>query len=268
MVQAPGNDHYRYHGCNMLRISEAENRALLSGPVGKKLYFTRMRYTSPLFATTPGSKMPLAGVTNGSAFVVDSGKRFFGVTACHVVDSLCKLERDRSSVVNFSNVILENFRSRIIDRCEKSDLATFALRISEARDAERESISEWPFVAPENDVLAWACGFPGISVKAVASDTLSYGLHVYGGATSGQGDSQFTMRFDNDVLHIFEEGASDEYLPGGMSGGPVFKIYYEYGELIARLCGVIKEGGPMYGQNIMFCANALLIKGDGHISKF
>jgi hypothetical protein len=209
--------------------------ATILGGLGKFEIEHIVTYTTPLFwilRRDNGDEL----MKGGSAFLIDTGVRTFGVTAAHVVTEY--LEDTKSP--QFLRCMLGSklgpavpipLGDRIIDANVDIDIATFELSDEEIMKTGLTVLKgfyhpNWPPpLAQENRGVTY-CGFPGIARMWLAPREISFGIVSMAGIATSSHERAVSILIERE--HLIQVHG-DEPMPanydfGGMSGGPILAI--------------------------------------------
>lgn len=214
---------------------------------------------------------------NGTAFVLNTGDRIFGVTAAHVYSAYVN-DKDNglTQICCLSNleIPLED-RLISIGNGEEIDIATFELNEKEIQSL-RDNIlsgnqSVWPPQLPKEGEAVVIAGFPGVEIVELAEFRYSFGVSCFNTPISSVSENQFGCAFDRKNWEdIFGNGLPKvNYNLGGVSGAPVLALIISDSNLVTwRLAGVVSQAGAsdLLGE-IVFVNHARLIDSRGAISE-
>jgi hypothetical protein len=166
---------------------------------------------------------------NGTLFVVHTGKRVIGVTAAHVYRGWARDAESHRFVLPQFGGFPSNPLGRLIECNDKLDLATFLLSEQYATFMGRliHHVPTWPPPpAKHGDIFLYG-GFPGI-LKEVHKDNaaVDYPFQSFIQWRFADLTDQHIV-LEPDYPNIYWPGHDGEQIntqPGGMSGGPVFRL--------------------------------------------
>jgi hypothetical protein len=228
-------------------------------------------YSMPLFWGEVSSGIS----SNGTAFVLDTGKRVFVVTAAHVYRSYLKQkEVGKVDFCQLSNISFE-LETRLISVPDSgsTDIATFEISVKElaavGANVLRGSNESWPPKQPKEENMVVVSGFPGLERLKREQDYYSFGYYCFNTPVSTISSSHFGCSFDRKYWKdaIGKGLPPENYDMGGISGSPAIAlIKSEHGIVTWRLAGVVYEAtaSEMLGE-IMFVHHADLIESDGAV---
>ncbi|MDO8271307.1 MAG: hypothetical protein Q7U82_05200 [Gammaproteobacteria bacterium] len=238
---------------------------------------------SEILKTAGGYALPIfwdeSGIVkhNGTAFILNTGERVFGVTAAHVVDEYMK--DVESGVVNVCRLASINvpLQQRLISKGSKDyiDVATFELTQRELAEFSGRTLSGdqdlWPPAPPKEGWAAVVAGYPGVERIQRAQFECSFGVTCFNIPVSSVSEYQFVCAFERQ--HWIDEfgkglpGINFDF--GGISGAPVLSlIMRDSGIATWRLAGVAYQaGGSEISEGILFANHARIIGSDGNVCK-
>ena len=221
-------------------------RALGNGEFVGEALKAVARYAAPLFwvsATGSGERK----VNNGTMFVVDVPEGLFAMTANHVFEEYVQAKESSASIAcrigckgsgGSRGTLPFEPESRLIDRDEEADIATFRLSRSQVALIGSTPLTAWPPVVPRAGSGVAFAGFPGHQRKLAGSQAPSFAAFpVLTVATS------VSHRLISCQLEGGLHGPGFPAAPGntgGLSGGPLLASDGENG--CWRLGGVITQG--------------------------
>lgn len=189
----------------------------------------------------------------GSLFVLDTGRRVFGVTASHVVEACLEDAKSQTFVQcmigsNGRVSLPFELKERLIDRHHDVDIATLHFSAEEIRYAGREvlrgSHPKWPPPIPQEDRGVLYCGFPGKGRRILKPKEISFGCVTMAGLASNCRDASLSILIERENLEqvLGDEAMPEDYDFGGLSGGPVIAIVQSPTMRSWRPAGVIIQG--------------------------
>jgi hypothetical protein len=211
--------------------------AMILAGLGKAELELVASYTTPLFWVLRNSS-GLETMKNGSAFIIDTGQRVFGVTAAHVVTE-CLRDRDNPQYVqcmlgssapgNFAVAFKMN--ERVIDLHLDIDIATFWLSSEEIQKTGKTTLQgytypNWPPPLPQNERGILYCGFPGKGRQWLAPREICFGCAAMGGIASSVNETAISIQIERERMCqvLGDDEMPQNYDFGGMSGGPLLAI--------------------------------------------
>lgn len=191
---------------------------------------------------------------NGTAFVMSTGERVFGVTAHHVLEGW-RTDRERHNVVGLQlgdQPFEPEGRHAIIAERPDIDLATFQFTREEVRRTGPGKTvlegyqSQWPPVPPEQGRGIYFAGFPGVEKIWLSRSEISFGAAYAGGIASSVSELDVSSLIERDWIMPVEGGPPlppENYDFQGISGGPMLTVIHYKGLLRTwALAGVIYQG--------------------------
>ena len=209
--------------------------ATILGGLGKAEIEHIVTYTTPLFwilRRGDGDEF----MKGGSAFLIDTGVRTFGVTAAHVVTEY--LQDTKSPQFAFcllgsklGPAVRIPLGDRIIDANAEIDIATFELTEEEIAKTGLTVLQgfyhpKWPPPVPEVDRGVTYCGFPGNGRRWLSPKEISFGIVSMAGIATSSHERALSVLIERDHLVQVhgDEPMPDNYDFGGISGGPMLAI--------------------------------------------
>jgi hypothetical protein len=253
------------------RISEKEAIALARGDYGEAFAKAAAQQVAPLFFA---GRRPDGTwiVRNGTAFLINSGTRVFGVTAAHVVIEAGKLASQTDSFtcglfpVNYSTrakelIELGDMSKRIIGwRAPRDpndsnpdsgpfDIATFEVAEVELQALGVTAFGHWPPKPPTKGFGLSFFGFPEEQREREEEPrVVSFAVLPIVGVASSVTEDRITFQFDPEYAvqtQGFKQMPMDAVF-SGMSGGPaVAKFQTQQGLEYSVVCGTITNGAMM-----------------------
>ena len=208
-------------------------------------------------------------LNNGTVCYVNTGKAHLGITANHVYEKYCEAlaAHGESLGCQFGGSTIRP-EKHVIATSKKWDLATFDVHevfvtASALTARSQHHAPKWPpdRIAHKQAVLYG--GYPGV-LREAKDRTADFPFQWFAWAVSDVGHETIVMEPAFSHLHWpGHEGEAINEDPGGMSGGPVFRVLDN--ELIARLelVGFIHEFAQEGGQAIL-ARHADVISAEGH----
>lgn len=230
-------------------------------------------YSAPIF-WTDSSKV----LSNGTAFVLDTGQNTFVVTATHVYENYIKAkENGETNNCQLSNIEFDLEERRISDNnSESMDIATFSISEKEIKTLDKcvlhGSQKSWPPARPNENEAVVVAGYPGIERIEEKEQECNFGLHCFNTPVSSVSERHFGCSFERQYwIDLFGNGLPENlYNLGGISGAPVLALVKSEGGVVSwRLAGVVYEAkaSKVLGE-ILFIHHAEYINSDGTVRKY
>lgn len=230
-------------------------------------------YSIPIF-WTDSKKV----VSNGSAFILNTGQNIFVVTAAHVYDNYIKAKTEgRISSCQLSNIEFELEKRRISNNDSKSmDIATFVISDDEIKSLGKNilhgSQSVWPPAQPNEGEVVVVAGYPGLERLEEKDHECSFGLYCFNTPVSSVSGRHFGCSFERKYwVDLFGNGLPEEfYNLGGISGAPVLALEKSSESIVSwRLAGVVYEAkaSEVLGE-ILLVHHAKYINSDGTVRDY
>ncbi len=190
---------------------------------------------------------------NGTAFVLDTGERVFGVTANHVLEGW-RTDWETKDVISLQlgDLSLDPVvRHAIIAAHAGIDLATFQIKPDELAQVAPGKIvlrgyqGEWPPTAPQKDRGIFYAGYPGREKIWLSPKDISFGAAYGGGVASSISESDVSSLIARNYMMPVEGGPAlppENYNFQGISGGPMLTVIGHRGLRTHALAGVIYQG--------------------------
>lgn len=212
---------------------------------------------------------------NGTAFVLNTGAKVFGVTAAHVVDEyLQDVASGAAKILRLNNINIP-LQDRLISKVSKDyiDIATFELTPVEAAKFSARTLSgaqsTWPPSPPQEGCAVVVAGYPGVERIRLAQFECSFGVGCFNIPVSSVSEYQFGCAFDRQHwLDVSGKGIPGvHYNFGGISGAPVLTLMLRDSLIVTwKLAGVAYQaGGTGISEGILFANHARLIEADGNV---
>jgi hypothetical protein len=175
-------------------------------------------------------------VKGGTAFLLDTGKRIFAVTACHVVEECLTYSKSSRFIQcmigsKFGSAIPFFLGDRIIDAHPGIDIATFWLTEAEIQRAGIQVLRgfyhpRWPPPLAQLDRGVTYCGYPGNGRRNLGRREISFGVVSMAGIVSSINEPSLSILIEREnLLQVLgNQAMPDDYDFGGISGGPVLAI--------------------------------------------
>ena len=215
--------------------------------------------------------------SNGTAFVLDTGKRVFLVTAAHVYRSyLTQKHAGKVGLCQLARIPFE-LESKLISipSPEGTDIATFDITEEElstlGASVLRGSNEDWPPKRPKEENMVVVSGFPGLERLQKEQDYYTFGYYCFNTPVTTVSSRHFGCSFDRKYWKdaIGKGLPPRNYDMGGISGAPVIALIKNENEIVTwRLAGIVYEAAAseILGE-IMFAHHAYLIGVNGVVSE-
>jgi hypothetical protein len=255
------------------KITEAEARALTSGPYGIECARLTIRYCLPVFWFRPRDRYD-AIINSGTVTLAKPSDKTIGITAAHVVRGFQADLHDHGSLgVQLGDTDISDLARRIIAVSDELDLATIDLsdgileRLGSGWDV--FPLSLWPPKPPLEDHGITMGGFPASLRENPAPGQLAFGPWTVLSIARGVSEDQITWKFDTEYLASAPsnpDSPAARFELGGISGGPVLRVGESPGGLVGfRLAGIISQAKPEY--EFVVAKRADFIREDGTIMR-
>ncbi len=240
-------------------------RALGNGEFGGEALKAVAQYAAPLFwvsAAGGGERK----VNNGTMFVVDVPEGLFAMTANHVFEKYVQAKESSASIA--CRIGCKGWRgplgtlpfepeSRLIDRDEEADIATFRLSRSQVARIGSTPLKAWPPLVPRAGMGVAFAGFPGHGRKSAGSPAPSFAAFPVLTVATSVSHRLVSCQLERGVHGPgFPAGAGNT---GGLSGGPLLVDDGDNGPW--RLGGVITQGNT--GLDIVRASRVDRLRPDG-----
>ncbi len=254
-------------------LSDDEKRAIAEGEFTRRLHDSGAAHITWLFWRGPHRIIGAPPIVhNGSAFLLDSGRGPFVVTAAHVFSQFLDDKRRTQHIVSQIGNVAFDLEERLIDSGQdrRIDIATFRIEANEVTALGKQIVTAldgaWPN-PPNPGEVAFFGGFLGSQRVVIGPNEVSFGLHLGTTPVSDFTEHQIRCRFDRrywvDVrgLGLPLPG----YNLGGVSGGPLLSPTYFNHRWSWRLVGVISEAQMLREYEAITAVRAHFILPDGKI---
>lgn len=214
---------------------------------------------------------------NGTAFILDTGERVFGVTAAHVFNAYIndwKLGIVETCNLGDLNLPLQE-RLISIGTTDYVDIATFELTDAEIKIYRSRVLSGdqsiWPPTIPNEGESVVIAGYPGLERIQVKEFVCNFGAACFNIPISSISEFQFGCLFERKYWEDeFGKGLPQvNYNLGGISGAPVIALILRNSGIATwRLAGVAYQASAseLLGE-ILFVNHARLIDSKGQVGK-
>ncbi len=254
-------------------LDEAEKRSVAESEFTRKLHDNGGAHITWLFWR--GRSRIIGGppiVHNASAFLLDCGRGPFVVTAGHVFSHFVRDKRRAQRIVLQLGNIAFDLEERLIDsgHDRRIDIATFRIEAAEVSQLGKKIVigteGAWPQPPNKGEVVFFG-GFLGSQRVAIASNEVSFGLHLGMTPVSDFTDHQIRCRLERENwVDVRRLGLPlPGYDLGGVSGGPLLAPVYLNEKWSWRLAGVISEAQMLKEYEAFTAVRAHFILPDGKI---
>ena len=217
-------------------------------------------------------------LSNGTAFILNTGINTFVVTAAHVYEDYIRArESGKVKICQLSNVEFDLEGKRISNnKSESMDIATFSITVEEIRQIDKNvlygSQYSWPPKQPNEGEAVVVAGYPGIERLKREEKEYSFGLHCFNTPVSSVSGRHFGCSFEREYwIDVFGNGLPEElYNLGGISGAPALALEQSEGGVVSwRLAGVVYEAkaSEILGE-ILLTHHAKYINSDGTVQNY
>lgn len=211
---------------------------------------------------------------NGTAFILNTGERVFGVTAAHVFNAYVNDWKlgivDTCHIGNLSIPLQD--RLIAIGTTDYVDIATFELSNEEITAYKSRIItgdqSAWPPIPPQEGESVVVAGYPGAERVQIREFASSFGVACFNIPVSSTSEYQFGCVFEREYWEkqFGKNLPQENYNLGGISGAPVIAlIQRESGVVTWRLAGVAYQASCSLGE-ILFVNHVRLIGLKGQVN--
>jgi len=214
-----------------------------------ELLKTAASYSIPLFWGVKNNGQSVVA-NNGTAFILNTGKRTFVVTAAHVYEAYIKSinsgEGEKSQLANIEFDLSE----RLISCIGSSiiDIATFEITPQEISTLGKSvlfgSNSVWPPSKCFEGQAIVIAGFPGLERMQIVNKSYSFGAHCFNTPASSVSERHFGCSLDRKHwIDLFGKGFPEKNFDlGGISGAPALALEESTQGIISwRLAGIVYE---------------------------
>ena len=221
-----------------------------------------------------GDKLNL--LHNGTLTLIKTPQRVIGITAAHVIRQLEKDQQCSEVVLQFSNAVIQDISSLIIDISDKYDLATISLEQETLENFGKYIIplETWPPKPPEEGKGILIAGYPGVERLLTGNREVNFGLFTAIVVSRMVNDTQISWLLEPEyqIPNTPISPPPPEYNLGGVSGGPMIGVFETNGGLIQYcLSGIVTECPDFEKSDIaierLIATRADLIYEDGKISR-
>lgn len=253
-------------------VLEEKAKKLASGPLGKEMAKFPLKFASAIFFGQKPNTSLISNLNNGTATLVNFGRRPIAITCFHVLDAYRKrLNEDSQIIFQLGNLKIDPL-PKIIDECENLDLVTIDLsgeNIKEIGDGGDIASCffrpiSWPPKRISKGSFVSFGGFPGCwrlqpSKKEVMFDSFSSGACAIASVREDIIICQFERGYWVNSFNL--RPGEDLHELGGLSGAPVFTLRDLYYELV----GIVYEFSTEF--DLMYVRPTKFLREDGTIIK-
>ncbi|MCW9012291.1 MAG: hypothetical protein OQL06_00795 [Gammaproteobacteria bacterium] len=230
-------------------------------------------YSAPIFWADSNNVL-----SNGTAFVLNTGEHTFVVTAAHVYESYIEAkEEGKATNCQLSNIDFYLEERRISDKTSESmDIATFSITEEEIKSLNicvlHGSQETWPPTRPNEGEAIVVAGYPGIERIEEKKQEYNFGLHCFNTPASSISERHIGCSFERQYwVDIFGNGLPEKlYNLGGISGAPAITLEKSESGIVSwRLVGVVyqAEASETLGE-ILLIHHAGYINPDGTVRDY
>ncbi|MCS4089946.1 hypothetical protein [Rhizobium sp. BK176] len=245
-------------------MSTSQAMNLLTNDEGLRFRSYFLRFVSPLYYLQEGNRRATVKA-NGTCFFMQGPSSFFGVTARHVISDAPKGDLP----ILVGNLKMD-VRDRDISGSSGLDVFTFSISGNEIHKLGKTPFGYEDLAPADLGGFVMPCGFPGNLRSRLGPYETDFVATDYSGVITSVGDDTATIRFaSDDELKRFNTkiGSNGNWFkPGGMSGGPVFRVKSEYGALTSKLVGVISQGHDFQTGRQMVFTQSSVISSSGRVA--
>lgn len=221
-------------------------------------------FAAPFWWFHPEKEIGKSILHNGTMCFVNTGQKTLGVTASHVYSQyLIDKSQDSEIVCQIGSSRIEPERYFIAD--DKSrDLVTFEVPefLIAAAGVSAQHIVNWPPAPLQEKEVAICAGFPG-HLRSEKFKNVEFPFVTFIDRVSQSSDDRIGV-YLNMANSFWPAGESLPLEPdlGGMSGGPVYRFYFEPLERL-EIAGFVYQANKPY--ELIFSRHAREIQADGTI---
>jgi len=163
---------------------------------------------------------------NGTVTFVDTGVKLLAVTADHVLAKYFADKAQDPHIVCQLGSTTVDLETRLVDRDQSLDIAT--IEVSEvlvgASGVSFHAPAVWPTPPLSEREVILCAGYPG-HLREEHQSTADLPFQWFVGRATTVSNQNISLHLDLDNLHIpLSATAHLNRVPGGMSGGPVFRL--------------------------------------------
>lgn len=214
-----------------------------------ELLKTAASYSIPIFWGVQNNGESVVA-NNGTAFILNTGKRTFVVTAAHVYESYVNAVKSGDCAKSQLSNLVFDLSERLISCVGSStiDIATFEITPQEILSLGKSvlcgSNSAWPPLSCFEGQAIVVAGFPGLERMHISNKSYSFGIHCFNTPASSVSERHFGCSLDREYwIDLFGKGFPElNYDFGGISGAPALALDESPEGIISwRLAGVVYE---------------------------
>ncbi len=219
---------------------------------------------------------------NGTAFFLNTGERFIGVTAHHVIAGYLESDARKGPLTLTTNGvgIPLNVNGSLIDSHSSIDIATFAITEEEVKRLGKEVCGgyqkTWPPSQPMQNGGIYYSGYPGVGTRQTPG-VITFGAVCGSGVATQVNEKVISSQIERQhLMPALGDGIMPENFDfRGMSGGPMITVVQHLGLRSWMLAGVIFQGPStsndaneaIAGLEIIRARPAHFIMSDGTLDK-
>lgn len=183
---------------------------------------------------------------NGTVTLLETPKRFIGVTSAHILRGYEKDRQEQKIRLQIGDAVVDDILERVIAISDRFDIATFDFDKELVRSTGKEIIplKSWPPQPPQEGRGIMLAGFPGVDRLEHRKLEVNYGLFTAIGIARVVSDEQITWAVDREYFLNSQKikALPPNYDLGGISGGPLIS-WFETPSYISyyKLSGIISE---------------------------
>lgn len=246
-------------------FNEADARQAVGGALGDTYRNVLRASCAPLYWHPQGKKLNLEKLRNGTATIVRTPERLFGVTAAHVVSGIRQSQAEHPQTIQLMDLFLPELT--LIGMDEELDLATFELTENDLiRMGKKVSpLSIWPPRMPKEKGGILIGGYPKLGRVVMDRGVVEWGMLVAIGIVDQIVRDQivWTIERDFNIPHPTIPDVPANACLGGISGGPVLALIETGGLQYQALAGIVVQGNSAY--DFVIARRADYIQADGSI---
>jgi hypothetical protein len=222
--------------------------------------------TAPIWWSRSSSPTGNAVLHNGTATLVDTGKKTICVTAGHVFEKYRAHKKEFGDLECQVGSVRVNLEDYLIDYSSSLDLATFELSpiLLAASRALAHGAPNWPPAPVAESDIVIVGGYPGLlrteESGRLGTPFVSFLAPI---AQTSSDHSAIQLNLEDAYWPDGSGGIAPASELGGMSGGPLFRFRTQPVEYF-ELAGFIYEASASYG--IIFARPASCIDDSGRIA--
>jgi hypothetical protein len=222
-------------------LTEEEARKLISGPLGDVYRDVLRKSIAPLYWHPKGKSLQLDALRHGTATLVRTPEKLFGITAAHVIHGLRASQQTLPQTIQLMNAELPQLN--LIDINEDLDLATFEIEENLLGKMGKNfaPLTVWPPQLPQEKGGILLGGYPKISRVIKSGGVVEWGILAATGIVDQITPNSiiWTIEREHNVEHpAIPEIPANPNL-GGISGGPVIALLHRNGLHYFGLAGIV-----------------------------